>query len=91
MPTPLKPHVLEYELAGYDSNSTKYLVSGFRKGFKLGLTGTVQLSTAKNHQSSWECGPLQSFHACLYGQGLFAHLRSRLKGKHNFGPRKIFD
>jgi hypothetical protein len=48
MPTPLKPHVLEYELAGYDSNSTKYLVSGFRKGFKLGLTtGTVQHSTAK--------------------------------------------
>ena len=55
MPTPLKPHVLEYELAGYDSNSTKYLVSGFRKGFKLGLaTGTVQHSTAKNHKSASE-------------------------------------
>ena len=55
MPTPLKPHVLEYELAGYDSNSTKYLVSGFRKGFKLGLTtGTAQHSTAKNHKSASE-------------------------------------
>jgi hypothetical protein len=55
MPTPLKPHVLEYELAWYDSNSTKYLVSDFRKGFKLGLTtGTVQHSTAKNHKSASE-------------------------------------
>jgi hypothetical protein len=37
------------------SNSTKYLVSGFRKGFKLGLaTGTVQHSTAKNHKSASE-------------------------------------
>ena len=55
MSTPLKPHVLEYEIAGYDSNSTKYLVSGFRKGFKLGLaTGTVQHSTAKNHKSASE-------------------------------------
>lgn len=24
MPTPLKPHVLEYELAGYDTNGTNY-------------------------------------------------------------------
>ena len=55
MSTPLKPHVLEYELAGYDSNSTKYLVTGFRKGFKLGLTtGTVQHSTAKKHKSATE-------------------------------------
>ena len=54
MPTPLKPDVLEYELAWYVSNSTKYLVSGFRKGFKLGLTGTVQHSTAKKHKSASE-------------------------------------
>jgi hypothetical protein len=42
-------------------------------------------------QSSWGCGPLQNLHACLYGQGLVAHLRCRLKAKHNFWPRKRFD
>lgn len=54
MPTPLKPHVFEYELAGYESNSIKYLVSGFHEGFKLGLTGTVQHSSARNHKSASE-------------------------------------
>jgi hypothetical protein len=93
MSTPLKPHVLEYELAGYDSNSTKYLVSGFRKGFKLGLTtGNVQIALLTVLvQSSWGCDPLQNLHVCLYGQGLVAHLRCRLKAKHNFWPRKRFD
>jgi hypothetical protein len=42
-------------------------------------------------QSSWGCGSLQNLHACLYGQGLVAHLRCRLKAKHNFWPRKRFD
>jgi hypothetical protein len=58
--------------------------------FVLAVFVPVELYTVLV-QSSWECGPLQSFHACLYGQGLFAHLSSRLKAKHNFGPRKRFD
>lgn len=55
LPTPLKAHVLEFELKGYDRNHANYLVSGFRYGFKLRFTGTIeQHSAVKNHKSALE-------------------------------------
>ena len=41
-------------------------------------------------QSSWGCGPLQNLHACLYGQGLVAHLRCRFESEAQlFATKKI--
>ena len=39
MPTPVNPDRLDKMLEGYDERSRKFLVSGFREGFRLGFQG----------------------------------------------------
>ena len=53
MPTPVSPDRLEHHLKRikYDPNKTKFLVDGFRYGFKIKHEGTLTEEEPDNDQS----------------------------------------
>ena len=48
LPTPVKIEVLNELLTGYEKGEIKYLVSGFKNGFRLGYTGERVSRQSKN-------------------------------------------
>ena len=50
LPTPINPDSLQMWLEGYDSEKARYLVRGFRFGFRVGYIGDTVFRATNNSQ-----------------------------------------
>ena len=48
---PINPDALQQALIGYDQTEARFLVGGFRKGFKINYHGTPPIRFSENHPS----------------------------------------